>query len=301
MTGFGVGQAEDSRFCVRAEIRSVNHRGLSVRTNLPPECAVFETAVESVVRSRVTRGAITCGVVLEPLEDAQDNSHSPLDIDEAAFVRHAKALRDLADLAGTGAPRFETILALPGVSRKVDRLPPPEELVLEATRAALADLDASRAREGAILTRELLGYLDRLEASLGAIEQHVPAVVAAYEERLEQRIVDFLTRHGQTVDSVDVLREVALYADKVDVKEETVRFRAHLDEFRRLLTTGGDGESPRHAEAHSVGRRPEFLSQELLREANTIAAKSGDVLVAREVVEIKATLDRIREQGQNLE
>lgn len=287
MTGFGVGRVRDLRHEVRIEIRAVNHRGLTLRMHLGHACAPYEPAIDDLVRARLTRGAIHLGVVCERIESA---SQAELAIDEAAFTRHAERLRSLAASAGVDNPRFETILELPGVLRPVAADVPAEDLVLEATRVALDDLEASRRREGQELTRELRTQLDALDAAMARIEARVPAVVAEYEKRLEQRIVDFLARNGQSAEAVDVLREVALYAEKTDVREETVRFRSHLDEFRRLLASGA-----------TLGRRPEFLTQELLREANTMGSKSNDAEFAREVIEVKATLDRIREQGQNLE
>lgn len=285
MTGFGTGLRSDGKTELRAELRSVNHRGLVVRTNLPAELASFESAIESKVRERLGRGSVT--ITLRSERIVMD---AALDFDEELARSYAAKLRALAQSCQLAPVPLSTILSLPGVTRTVRHAAPDEPDVLEVVDEALDALIACRVREGEHLAAEILRITDGIAARVDAIEKRWPDVVREYGERIERRIVDFLVQRGHAVEDVDVVREVAIWADRADVAEEVVRFRAHLDELRRLLA-GGD----------VLGRRLEFLGQELLREANTMASKASDAALAQEVVEIKSALDRIKEQGQNLE
>lgn len=285
MTGFGSATCADAEHEVRVEIRAVNHRGLTLRCSLGSEMAETEAKLEGLVRARCARGAIQLQVRTHALGSA-----APLDIDEERLGAYAEQLFELSKKHGYPQPHFSYLLGLPGVSRVQSAAAPEASLVLRAVDEALDALLASRAREGARLRDEILAIVRDLRARVERIATRWPEVVREYSLRLEKRVRDFLAQHGQSVDSVDLLREVAIWADKADVAEEVTRFKTHLDEVARIL-----------AEGELVGRRLEFLGQELLREANTMAAKSSDVELARDIVEIKSGLDRVREQGQNLE
>jgi len=154
----------------------------------------------------------------------------------------------------------------------------------------ITGLVETRRREGASLAAEVLGRIERMAEIAASIATSWPKAVAAYRDRLLKRIGEYLAEHGKTVDETDLVREVALAAEKADVSEELTRFSTHLDELRRVLSAGG-----------AVGRRLDFLVQEMQREANTMASKSLDARLSHDIVEIKAEVERVREQVQNLE
>ncbi len=293
MTGFGDAVEECAQGGVRVELRSVNHRGLTLKLSLPPEFAPFEQAVDRCVRERVTRGSVQAKITFEP-----SAASASLRFDPQLARRYLAELDRFIGAVGSEMtsdtrPSLEFVLGLPGVmvpdSSSIDE-PALEVALMSALGAAHGAFDASRQREGAAILADIEGHLTALEALADEVSTEWPGVVAAYQDRLEQRVVDFLERRGQAVDSADVLREVAIFADRSDVAEELVRFKTHIQEARRLLGQGG-----------SVGRKLEFLAQEFLREANTIGSKVADAQVAHRVVEVKSVLDRFREQVQNLE
>lgn len=291
MTGFGAGAVEHGGLVVRAEMRSVNHRFLQVKLRLPPELAEQESAFEQEIRRRVERGALTATVVVE----AADGS-APLALDLALARRYCELLDQLAD--ALGVPRdvpLERIAALPGVIAPQASRADDAELAPIARAAlgrALDGLLAMREQEGAALAVELGRLLDQLEAHAASIAARMPEVVRSLHAALERRVALLLSGDTQRpVAEHDLARELALLADRADVSEELARLAIHIAQARKLVAGTGDG----------VGRRLDFLVQELLREANTVASKCNDAPVAQTVVEMKATLERLREQVQNVE
>jgi len=289
MTGHGRATVERAGRRATIEIRAVNHRFLDLKLRGAPIAPAVEDQLGARVREQVERGAVTVTVHLERRGEA---AALRLDAD-AARAAHA-TLAALAEELGAAPPELALVLAQPGVLASSDDLSDDAaagEAVLEAGVQALAALGTMRATEGAALARDLGARLDTL---VGLIDRIAVAAAAQPDEvrrRLGERLSRLLDDARVAVDPGRLAQEVALLADRADVTEEIVRFRSHVSQVRALL-----GE-PRSA----VGRRLDFLVQELGREINTIGAKSSAAEISRLVVEGKAELEKIREQAQNIE
>lgn len=288
MTGFGTGRASNGERTFVLEARSVNHRYCDVRLHLPRELGGLESRLEGRVRKRVDRGRIDLSVEISIAEGAT----SKLDVD---LVR-ARAYRDALDrLARELALSPEVPLALvagaPGVirepdsARDVEALAPTIEAALDA---ALDDLNDMREREGRALAEEIQGRLSSARSLVEQVRAHVPRSNADRRARLEQRLQELLG--DRALDPVRVAQEVAILADRADVTEELARLTSHLDQLDRLTRA-----------REPVGRKLDFLLQETNREVNTIGSKTTSSEIAHLVVELKAELERTREQVQNVE
>ena len=275
------------------ELRSVNARGLTVKQRLPSELSGCERAIEERVRARIARGTIFVTVALERV-----GPDLGAVVDPERFAAAAQHLTALAGASGLGAPTVRDVLTIPGVvaapstSRDpaTGRTDTPPDGLLAGLDAALDALIVSRLAEGAELARGLAELLDHLERGLDQVTLRAPELAVLYRERLLGRVGEFLRAQGATLEPADVVQQVALYADKVDVAEEIERLRSHLVRARAMLHEGG-----------ALGRTLEFLIQEMLREVNTIGSKSPDVEIAHVVVDMKTTVDRLKEQVANLE
>lgn len=289
MTGCGTGIASDGGSGCRVELRAVNNRFFKLSVRAPDGFTAVEGRIEAAVRGRVRRGAVQADIELTgPAAPAgrrldRDQLRAYLD-DLESFC----ADRDLP------LPRsIDALLGLPGIL--VDAPPDPAAverawpLVARALDEALAGLDAMRAAEGRTLAADLRGLCTEITAVTATIATRVPRLVEEHRARLVERVGAVLQPHGVTVAAADVLREVALIADRGDVAEEVARIGSHVAQVDRLLAEG------------QAGRPLDFLAQELAREANTIGSKAADAEVAHAVVELKTRIERLREQVQNIE
>lgn len=284
MTGFGAGQAMAGGRELRVELRAVNHRFLDTRVRLPPVLQGQSGVVEELLKKRCERGRVEAYVSL-----AAEQRGAGLDLGRAeAALRTLAALRDQAC---PGEPLPVALLSsMPGLfveDTPLDQAPAREALIT-ATEEACEALTAARQVEGAALQADLEGLLDELEVLLTAIEAERPQLMARYEQRLRERLTRALEGQGVALDPGRVLTEVAVFCERSDVAEELSRLRAHFSHFRATLTGGG-----------AVGRKLDFLTQEIFREANTLGTKTPDVAITHLVVELKTTLERVREQVQN--
>lgn len=292
MTGFGSAafQIEGSAFVV--EVRSVNHRHLDARARLPRPMAFLESDVRARISERFSRGKLDLSVVAP--ESGGLAPRLVVDLDTAR--QYLRAAGELAGAEGAeGGLRVAELLALPGVARFVEPELDAELLrstVLAAADQALAALAEMRAAEGTALERDLVGRVGRVEELARTLEARAADVQQAVRERLQKRARQLAAEVGP-LDEARLAQEVALAADRLDVTEEIVRLRSHADQFRKLVGGAGPGAP--------VGRRLDFLLQELGREANTIGAKGSDADVAHQIVELKTELERLREQVQNVE
>ena len=288
MTGFGRGEAPIGDGLVTAELRSVNSRHLDVRVRLPRDAALLEPAVRAAVQRCFSRGQVDLQVKLP----ADALGEPEVLVNEAVVKRYVEAARRLArDTDLEPALPLASLLQLPGVIRLQD-LPVSAESfeapVVAAVEAACREAVAMRAREGQALGRDLLGRIARLEEVLVGIEARAAEVSRSVRGRLRRRLEQLAPE--LELDPARLDQEVVFYVDRMDVTEETVRFRSHLAQLRTTL----ESEGP-------VGRRLEFLLQEVGREANTIGSKANDAPIGAEVVEIKAELEKLREQALNVE
>jgi uncharacterized protein (TIGR00255 family) len=292
MTGFGsaTADAEGCRFSV--EIKSVNNRFFKATVRLPEELSTLETELETAVAKRLGRGSVMVLVRFVPGGSVAAVEVNP-DAARTALTALMAALP--AELRDRATVDLGALLAVPGVLRTdgVEKLvemarPVLTRLVDEACDRVLA----MRTREGESIYRELLKFGEAIRTALGSVGERAPLATSAYQERLRTRMNSLLAEVGATAAEQDLLREVAVFAERSDVAEEVARLTGHLHQFEQVI-------SPKHAEP--AGRTLDFLSQEMLREANTIASKSQDVEIARRVVEMKTAIDRIKEQAANAE
>ncbi len=289
MTGFGRAASRDRAFDIEVEIRSVNHRFLSLKQNLPEGLSRCEGEVEQMVRGALARGSVSLSVTVKSA--GEDRPRLP---DLKLFKEYAKRLREVQKaLKLKGDLEFEDLLAVPTLWSSANAEEPGPEIWPRAKKLlgeALADLTACRAREGETVGRDLKARLAAIEKLLETVKGRVPAVVEAYQKRLDERIQTILRQKGIEAAQVDIVREVAIHADRCDVSEEAQRLTAHLAEFRKILAGSGQ-----------LGRRLDFLTQEMGRETNTIASKGNDAEISACAVAMKAEIEKIKEQVDNLE
>jgi uncharacterized protein (TIGR00255 family) len=289
MTGFGRGEADVDGFTARVELRSVNNRYCEVTTRLPRYLADREADIQKLLKAEFSRGRINAQIVVEfPAEDA-----SILAVDVEAARTQFALLDALRSATGITEP-----ITLDHLLRNSDLLKPPEEVesvaekawiaVGEALKAASSELRRMRLQEGAALETELAERIDAIEERLREVEEEAPKRVPAAGDKLRERLREILD--DDRIDKERLEFELVLLADRLDVREECVRLRSHLDQFRAAL-----------AGAEPVGRKLTFLSQEMNREINTIGSKANDAGLSHLVVDMKEDLEKIREQVENVE
>jgi uncharacterized protein (TIGR00255 family) len=288
MTGFGEATRQDERWTVGVEVRSVNNRHFKISSKISDAYAMFEPAVEQLVREQVRRGTVQVSVRIDRPKRADDYRINLIAL--SSYRDQLKGLRGFDDRpVDLGA-----LLALPGVvddsrsSELVTDRAWPE--IAEVVQAALAKFQTARSVEGRAMAAELTALARSLDSHLNVIVARGPQVTQNHQKRLVERVSALVREHGVTVEPADLVREVAILTDRSDISEEIVRLRAHLGQFLATID-----------EAESSGRKLEFISQEMGREINTIGSKAGDVEISRSVVEIKALLEKIRELIQNVE
>jgi uncharacterized protein (TIGR00255 family) len=291
MTGFGRGEASDGVRTATAEIRSVNHRYGEISVKLPRRYGFAEDAVKRAARAGIARGKtdVSVGIVSEADSDAA------VAVNGAAARQYFKGLRELQkSFDVTGEISLELLAGMPDVFR-----PAPEGIdedaalavMTAAVTAAVSNLNLMREAEGAALAADILARADAIERASYIIEEKSRDLPAAYAEKLQARIDELLGKGGAPAPEERIALEVAVFADKSDVTEEIVRLRSHLAQLREMV---GDQTEP-------VGKKLDFLVQEMNREANTIGSKANDADITRTMLEIKSEVEKIREQVQNIE
>jgi uncharacterized protein (TIGR00255 family) len=287
MTGFGLGEVPLGSGKLGVEIRGVNHRFLDVRVRLPRELLDLTGYLEQVSREKLNRGRYEIAVRV----DGPALSIPILDRDRARA-----AYRALCELRDEIAPSSEVPLSILGAipdlftstaQRELERL---RDAVRGAFEAALVALDAMRAIEGGALCEDLVARLDRIRTFCRDVAQRSPEVLEAHRKRLRERAERLRAAVDVDVDDSRLEQEIAIFAERSDISEELTRLTSHCSQFAGLLEAGD-----------AVGRRLDFLLQEMAREANTVGAKSPDAQIAHAVVEVKAEIERMREQVQNVE
>ena len=291
MTGYGRGErAFDGGLQITVELRSVNNRYLDCAVKMPRAYIFAEDAMKGMIQRTVARGKVDVFVTI--VRSGGDDL--VVTVNEALAKSYAAALERLRELGGSGAKkrwsaadlaRFPDVLA---VEKREEDLDEMKERLLAVLELALADFNAMREAEGGRLEADILGRADTIQRLLAEVEERSPQTVADYRARLEAKMREVL--QNTQIDEARLLTEAAIFADKVAVDEETVRLHSHLDQLRELLSAGG-----------AVGRKLDFLIQEFNREANTIGSKCSDMEIVRRVVDMKAEIEKIREQVQNLE
>jgi uncharacterized protein (TIGR00255 family) len=292
MTGYGDASAQLAGVHYFVEVRTLNNKYFKASIRLPEALQSLEAEMESRLRERISRGTVTVTV-----RTTDTSESAAYEINAKALGRYLEQLHMLPQVK-SGEVKLDAaqLLGLPGVlqppSDEEDRLDKARGVFMPLLDKAVAALLAMREREGQVLVDDLRSHQGYIAERLALIAQRAPGVVADYQLRLKTRIDTMLHGTDASVDPADLIREIAVYAERTDIAEEIKRLSAHLDQFASLIT-GSDGKP--------IGRTLDFLAQEMLREANTIASKSPDAAISRSTVEIKGAIDRIKEQAQNLE
>lgn len=290
MTGYGRAQGTVGTINVTVELKSVNHRYFEFNSRVPRNYGFLEEKLKSFVGSLVSRGKVECYVSVENLED----SDVEILVNHGLASSYLKAFRELAERNNLD---MRDDLALSTLVRNSDiftvhKQEADEEKIWEAVKTvateAVTKFIAMRETEGEKLKNDVLSRADFILSKVSVIEERSPETVKEYNEKLLSRINEFLSE--VQVDEQRLLTECAIFADKVAVAEETVRLRSHIDQLGQFLNS-----------TEAVGRKIDFLVQEMNREANTIGSKAQDVTIARCVIDIKAEIEKIREQIQNIE
>ena len=289
MTGYGRARQELHKRDITVEVRSVNNRYLDCTVKMPRMYAFAEDAVKKHVQQAVSRGKVDVFITV----DATAADVAKVAVNRELAAQYAAALEELAELCGPTAWKLtpEALARFPDVLTVTK-----EDEDLEAVSAdlcavldeALAAYNAMRAVEGKKLAEDIAGRLDAIEAYTGTVEARSPETVAEYRAKLTARMEEVL--QSTTIDPQRILMEAAIYADKVAVDEETVRLRSHVAQLRTMR----ESDEP-------MGRKMDFLIQEVNRESNTIGSKCNDVSIAQVVVNLKAEVEKMREQVQNVE
>lgn len=284
MTGFSALTVELDSVSVTLEIRAVNHRYLDLQLRVPDELRMLEPALREAISASVTRGKVECrvGIAARPSAGIPAQINLPLLRQLALWNTEIREILSTArDLGVADILRWNGIL--------ISNALPPDQLqdsVLKLLQQAMLEFNAARAREGEKLKSFLLQRVENINRLRLDIAPRIPAAIKAYEAKLRMRLLEALGNH----DDERVHQEISMFASKIDVDEELSRLHTHLSEMERVLEKGG-----------SVGKRLDFLMQELHREANTLGSKSVDAEVSRASMEMKILIEQMREQIQNLE
>ena len=290
MTGYGEAQGEADGVSYAAEVKTVNNRYLKTIIKLPELASFLEEDIDKLLRKNISRGTINYMLRLK------DTSASTLfDIDETALQAVVEKLSRAGSSTGiNGAIDIGNLLTLPGIIQPAmpdkERAGQIRKFVLEISQEALDKLKQMRATEGDYLEADIKKCCTTIEEGLEQIRGRTAVVIKEYADKLKKRVNELLSHAEITIDEGILAREVAIFADRSDISEEIARLESHLQQFAQCCR-GSD----------QAGRRLDFISQEMLREANTIASKASDTETTRYVVDIKCQIDRIKEQVQNIE
>jgi uncharacterized protein (TIGR00255 family) len=289
MTGFGRGSASGDEFTVAVEIKTVNNRYLDIHLRLSQELSPLEMIIRKRVGARLSRGRVDLNINFERTGATTYEVNRPL---IAGYVSAMREIQQQFNLAGD--------IDVSSVARLPGALTPGRDGLKEVNTAgldraldeALDDLERMRESEGAALAEEMRLRLTKIEAEVPIIEAAAAGLTDAYRQRLQKRVGELVSRSGQTVelDAGRLTQEVAYLADRSDISEELVRLRSHIEQFRATVESEGE-----------VGKRLDFLLQELNREANTVLSKATEISIKEAGLAIKAEVEKLREQVQNVE
>lgn len=289
MTGFGRGAVMEKNFSASVELKTVNNRFLDVSLRLSSEMQPLETEIKRIISSRLSRGRVDVNLQYERSDEINYELNRPM---ITGYLSAMKKMQDEFSLAGE--PDLNVIARLPNVL-----LPRKDDLgeefafgVAAAVSAALEDLEKMRSSEGEMLKTELSGRLNEIERRLPSIEDESANIAEEYRQRLTKRISEMLAKTDSQIelDQGRLAQEIAFLSDRADISEEITRLKTHIEHFRTIMN-----------EDKEVGKRLDFLTQELNREANTITSKTQNMIVKENALAIKSEIEKIREQIQNVE
>ncbi len=288
MTGFGRSVKEIDGYVITVELKSVNHRYFEFSSRIPRQYGFLDEKLKAYVNSRVSRGKVECYVSIEAL----DTDSANVDVNKTLAGAYVNAMHEIADTYGlkedfsaTVIARFPDVLIVRKAEEDEDKI---WGYVKDVADSAIDKFIEMRTVEGAKMKEDIQSRASYIMDCVAFIENRSPITVKEYNEKLVERVHDIIG--DASLDEARILQEVAIYADKVAVAEETVRLRSHIDQLNAFLLS----DEP-------IGRKMDFLVQEINRETNTIGSKANDIDIARKVVDIKAEVEKIREQIQNIE
>ena len=288
MTGYGRAQGSFSGGDITVEVKSVNNRYLDCGVKLPRGYAYLEEGVKSQVQKAISRGKVDVFITI----NAAGADNVKISVNEPVAKGYIDAMHRLVqeygiqdDISASAISKFSDVFLVEKQEQDENEV---KSAISGVVAEALGAFDAMRTREGEALKTDLLQKAEGILTLVSKVEERSPITVKAYRERLTAKMQEVL--EDRQIDEARIIQESAIYADKVAVDEETVRLRSHVDQLQNMLSEGG-----------VIGRKLDFLMQEMNREANTIGSKGNDVEQARNVVNIKSELEKIREQIQNIE
>ena len=289
MTGFGHGEvSNDKNQKVTVEMKSVNHRYCDISLKLPKKLAMFEANIRNIMKEYASRGKIDIYVSYEDLSETAVSLHYNQAMAEEYMQVFKKMQEDFnieTKITAEALAKYPEVVTIEEVQQDEEVW---WELLEAALRQAAEKFVETRTIEGANLKRDLLGKLDQMAADVTFIEERSPQIIAEYRSKLEEKVKEFL--EDSTIEENRIAAEVTLYADKIAVDEEIVRLQSHISSMTDVLESD-----------ESIGRKLDFMAQEMNREANTILSKSSDVDLADYAIELKTNVEKVREQIQNIE
>jgi len=291
MTGYGDAQGVLAGIEFTVEIRSLNNRYYKPSIRLPDDFSYLEPEIDLLLRKTIARGSLVYTLRVRPADDA-----SLVQINYVALRGLLQDLREIERDMGFEGVTIDLagLLQIPGLVQPIEQAGSHREqtgeLVVDLTNKALAALVQMRQREGQVLHDDLLAQIQTIRQQLELVKASAPQVVGSYQAKLTQRVSELLSGTRIAVSQDDLAREVAIFAERCDISEEIVRLGSHLEHFEEVCQ-----------DSVQSGRRLDFIAQEMLREANTIGSKASDGTISVAVVDIKAAVDRIKEQVQNVE
>lgn len=289
MTGFGHGEvSNDKNQKVTVEMKSVNHRYCDISLKLPKKLAMFEANIRNIMKEYASRGKIDIYVSYEDLSETAVSLH----YNQAMAAEYMQVFKKMQEdfgietkITAEALAKYPEVVTLEEVQQDEEVW---WELLEAALRQAAEKFVETRTIEGANLKKDLLGKLDQMAADVAFIERRSPQIIAEYKAKLEEKVKEFL--QDSTIEENRIAAEVTLYADKIAVDEEIVRLQSHISSMTDVLESD-----------ESIGRKLDFMAQEMNREANTILSKSSDVDLADHAIELKTNVEKVREQIQNIE
>jgi uncharacterized protein (TIGR00255 family) len=292
MTGYGEASYQGDKLSLTIELRAVNNRHLKVILRATEPYNLLEAEFEKVIRRTIRRGTVQVQVRCQRQHNLQDFQINTVAL-RSYLLQVRQACQDIG-LPDDGQALLGQVLALPGVVPEPGtghfRIEEEWPILEQALDKAIDRLQAMRQEEGRAMADELLQHRDSIGAQLDHIRRRIPLITVAHRDRLLERVRMLLQDLDVKIDQSDLIKETSIFAERADIAEEVVRLASHLDQFQEFLK-----------EPESAGRKLEFLTQEMFRETNTIGSKANDVEISRHVVEIKGTLEKIRELVQNVE
>ena len=288
MTGFGRSEIVKGNRKISVEIKSVNHRYLEAGIKMPKKLNVFESRMRDLLKKYATRGKIDIFINYEDDSESQVNLKFNQNIaDEymAIFNNMSEKYNLKNDMTVGGLARFPEVITMDEVQEDEEEL---WHFIEEAMKAALEQFVNTSILEGENLKKDLLGKLDHMEELVAFVEKRSPEIMKEYRSKLESKVKELLG--DTTIDESRIATEVIIYADKICVDEETVRLRSHIEHARKCLNEDG-----------GIGRKMDFIAQEMNREANTTLSKANDIEISNAAIDLKTEIEKVREQIQNIE